>query len=149
MTTVWGNLAKAQDNNEKINDAISTAIVNHEADEAAHLGVGESLQSHKAAEIIDHVAESVVNDKLKPNARRYVAIVDVESPADFDNIPDAVAYANDLGGGSVFVKRGNYEITQDLVVGRAVDIEGEGIDETILNFGGNDVFAILELYNEN
>lgn len=64
MTEVWGQLSKAQDDDEKINEAIDSAVAVHEADASAHLGASESLQSHKAAEIIDHVVGSVVSDKL-------------------------------------------------------------------------------------
>jgi hypothetical protein len=68
MPEVWGELAKAQDNNQKINEAIDEAIANHEADPTAHLGSGESLEAHKTSEIIDHPARSVVYDKVTGNA---------------------------------------------------------------------------------
>jgi len=61
---VWGNLAKSQTDSEKIEEAIARLILEHCADETAHLGVGQSLQSHKASEIIDHLAESIVSDKI-------------------------------------------------------------------------------------
>ena len=64
MSDVWGLMPKAQDDDETIEEAIARLIAEHEADEAAHLGVGEALQSHKASEIIDHAAESIVDDKL-------------------------------------------------------------------------------------
>ena len=64
MTEVWGLLAKNQDDPQTIDEAIAEAIANHEADASAHVDEGESLQSHKAAEIIDHVAGSIVGDKL-------------------------------------------------------------------------------------
>ena len=60
----WGMLSKAQDDAETIEEAIARLIAVHEADEEAHLGTGDSLQSHKAADIIDHLARSVVRDKL-------------------------------------------------------------------------------------
>lgn len=61
---VWGNLAKSQTDAEKIEEAIVRLITEHNDDETAHLGAGQSLQSHKAAEIIDHLAESIVEDKI-------------------------------------------------------------------------------------
>lgn len=64
MPEVWGLMPKAQDNNQKIDDAIAQAIANHESDSEAHLGEGEALQSHKASEIIDHRAGSIVADKM-------------------------------------------------------------------------------------
>jgi len=42
-------------------------ILEHNEDEEAHLGTGQSLQSHKASEIIDHVAQSIISDKIKDN----------------------------------------------------------------------------------
>lgn len=64
MSEVWGLMPKAQDNNQKIDDAIAQAIANHESDSEAHLGEGEALQSHKAGAILDHKIGSVLNDKL-------------------------------------------------------------------------------------
>ena len=63
----WGLMPKAQDDSQKIDEAIAEAIIAHEADPEAHLGEGDSLQSHRASEIIDHLAESFVGDKLEKN----------------------------------------------------------------------------------
>lgn len=60
----WGMLPKSQDDNETIEEAINRLIQVHDDDETSHLGTGQSLQSHKASEIIDHLASSIVNDKL-------------------------------------------------------------------------------------
>ena len=60
----WGMLAKGQDDPETIEEAIARLIAAHNADENSHLGEGESLQSHKASAIIDHVAGSLVADKM-------------------------------------------------------------------------------------
>ena len=61
---IWGMLAKSQTDNETIEQAIARLIAVHEADEESHLGAGESLQSHKASVIIDHLASSIVQDKI-------------------------------------------------------------------------------------
>jgi len=69
MATInWYLLPKSQVDNETIEEAIARLIAEHEADEESHLGTGESLQSHKAAEIIDHLASSIVEDKLRDEA---------------------------------------------------------------------------------
>lgn len=60
----WGDLLKSQADGETIEQAIARIVIEHKADETAHLATGESLQSHKAAEIIDHLAQSIVQDKL-------------------------------------------------------------------------------------
>lgn len=61
---VWSNLLKTQTNNTTIDQEIDAKIVAHNADAEAHLGSGQSLQSHKAADIIDHLARSILRDKL-------------------------------------------------------------------------------------
>lgn len=64
MTETWGMLQKSQIDSETIEEAIDRIVASHETDPDSHLGEGESLQSHKASEIIDHVVGSVVADKL-------------------------------------------------------------------------------------
>lgn len=59
----WGMLSKSQIDPETIEEAIARIIAEHNADEEAHLSAGQSLQSHKASEIIDHVVGSVLADK--------------------------------------------------------------------------------------
>ncbi len=60
----WGDLAKSQADNETIEEAIARLIQAHDDDSNAHLDAGQSLLSHKASAIIDHVARSVYRDKL-------------------------------------------------------------------------------------
>lgn len=60
----WGMLSKSQDNPETIEQCIARLIAEHNNNEAAHLAEGQSLSSHKASEIIDHLARSVWRDKL-------------------------------------------------------------------------------------
>jgi len=60
----WGNLPKSQIDNETIEEAITRLIAAHNDDADAHLETGQSLQSHKASEIIDHLALSIIQDKI-------------------------------------------------------------------------------------
>jgi hypothetical protein len=60
----WGELQKAQDNPETIEEAIARIVGEHNDDETAHLGEGRSLNSHAASEIIDHLADSIIEDKI-------------------------------------------------------------------------------------
>jgi hypothetical protein len=60
----WGMLEKSLVDDETIEEAITRLISAHNDDEEAHLGTGQSLQSHKASEIIDHLAASIILDKL-------------------------------------------------------------------------------------
>jgi hypothetical protein len=64
MSEVWGQLAKSAVDAEKIEEAIERLIAEHNADSEAHLDEGGSLFSHKASEIIDHLASSIIADKL-------------------------------------------------------------------------------------
>lgn len=64
MADTWGMLPKSQIDDETIEQAIARMLGDHEDDPNAHIEEGESLQSHKAMEVIDHIARSVVRDKL-------------------------------------------------------------------------------------
>lgn len=59
----WGLLAKSMVDNETVEEAIDRLIAVHESDPEAHLGAGESLEQHKAEDVIDHPAGSVLADK--------------------------------------------------------------------------------------
>ena len=61
---IWGDKPKSQIDATTIDEEIAALIQAHEDDENAHLETGESLQSHKASEIIDHLAKSIVEDKI-------------------------------------------------------------------------------------
>ena len=60
----WGLLAKSLEDPETIEEAIDRIVAAHNDDESAHLEAGQSLQSHKASEIIDHAVASIVADKI-------------------------------------------------------------------------------------
>jgi hypothetical protein len=132
MATIWDNIPRALDDTQTIGEAINEAINDHNADNTAHLGEDESLQSHRAAEIIDHLAESVVNDKLATNSRRYVAIVDPASESDFDTVESALTYAASRGGGDIYITRGLHEVSSNLSVPVTVSLQGDGINESII-----------------
>jgi len=63
MVETWGEMPKSQIDEQKIEERITEMIAEHEADADAHQGAGESLESHKAAEVIDHPEKSLVADK--------------------------------------------------------------------------------------
>lgn len=56
-------MQKSSTDDTTIDTAIADAIALHEADPDAHLGVGESIEQHKMAEVIDHPAGSIISDK--------------------------------------------------------------------------------------
>lgn len=77
MSENWGDLAKSQIDAETIEEAIDRLIQEHDDDPDSHLDTGQSLQSHKASEIIDHLANSIVRDKLEFD--RYTIDCDFQS----------------------------------------------------------------------
>lgn len=133
---IWGDLDRATNDNTKIDEAIGEAITAHNDDPTAHLGADQSLQSHRASEIIDHLAESVVNDKMRFNARAYRAIVDPSSDVDFDTIKSAVDYARENGGGAVLVMPGTHYIADTVWLDERTTLVSLDRDNTrILNNG--------------
>lgn len=77
----WENIPKNQIDDETIEQAINRLILAHENKEDAHLGVGQSLQSHKASEIIDHLAQSILYNNI--SARQLIYSTNFENPASF------------------------------------------------------------------
>jgi hypothetical protein len=63
-TTTWGMLQKSLTDSETIEEAIERIVQEHDDDANSHLDDGQSLKSHKASEIIDHLALSIVQDKI-------------------------------------------------------------------------------------
>jgi len=66
-SVTWGMLPKNQEDSETIEQAIARIVEEHNENNEAHLAEGQSLQSHKAAEIIDHLVRSVKLDNLERN----------------------------------------------------------------------------------
>lgn len=124
MTVNWENLAKNALDSQKIQQAIAENIDIHNDDPNAHLGADQALQSHRAAEIIDHLAESVVNDKIAAMARAYVAIVGSGLSGDFETIEAAVAFAASVGGGTILILSGDYYLSELVDLPLCVNLKG-------------------------
>lgn len=75
MLNVWGLLPKATDDPTTVSEEILADVDSHNTNPDAHLADGQSLTTHRASEIIDHVARSIVNDKVIEVARAYTAIL--------------------------------------------------------------------------
>jgi hypothetical protein len=67
----WGSMPKSQDDPETIEEAIARMISAHNDDPTAHLGVGQSLENHRANEVIDHPASSILSDKISARQLWY------------------------------------------------------------------------------
>jgi len=61
----WGSLSKAQDDPETIEECINRLILAHNEAETSHQGTGQSLESHKNSEEIDHRDYSLVEKIIK------------------------------------------------------------------------------------
>lgn len=129
---IWADLARATNDPTTIDEAIATATAAHNDDPDAHLGADQSLQSHRASEIIDHLAESVVNDKIGRTARRYMAIVDPGSEGDFDTLEAAVSFCSSNGYGDIFVVAGTHYISSGFDLDSRISVYGAGQEETII-----------------
>lgn len=140
---IWGDLGRAINDDTRIDEAIGQAIDAHLADPDAHLDETGSLQSHRASEIIDHLAESVVNDKIKWNARAYAAIVDASSEYDFGTIEAAIDYVKTLDGGSILIMPGTYYLSTVIEIPVTINLIGLDPDvTTIVTDGDTDKYFI-------
>lgn len=94
---VWQTLPKNQSEAETIEQAIARLIVAHNDDVTAHLGENQAIQSHRASEIIDHLAESIVADKFIPQLIGTKLITgNYSSPAMFPSIGNIEFYIDGL-----------------------------------------------------
>lgn len=87
MPDVWGLLPKSQDNPETIEEAIARIVGEHNDDETAHTGAGQSLAVHRESEVIDHLAGSILADKQSAIQRQvtnaFVGASTMSSIGDF------------------------------------------------------------------
>jgi len=133
---IWGSLAKANNDPTLIEQAIDNAIEGHNDDPDAHIGDGKALESHRAAEIIDHVAQSVVNDKIAAAARSYVAIVGGDVISDYDTIAEAVDFAMGTDGGTILILPGTHEITTAIPISPKINFQGLDVESCIISITG-------------
>lgn len=129
---IWGALQRALNDPTTIDEAIAASVAAHNNEAESHLGTEQSLEMHRENPVVDHPAESVVNDKLEVQARRYVAIVDPLNENSFDTIQGAITYAEENGYGDIYVARGVHYITGDVDVDSRISLYGAGPDETYI-----------------
>lgn len=145
MAETWGAMGESVTNPQTVMQAIAQGVDAHNNDPDAHLGPTQALQSHRAAEVIDHLAESVVNDKIQRAARAYVAVVGSGALGDFNNIQAAVAYATGLGGGTILIMPGTHYITGVCNVPISINFEGIDADacEIVGNYAAGDYIEVI------
>lgn len=130
---IYGGLSRAINDPTTIDQAISIAVQAHDDEPTAHLEAGQSLTTHRAAQIIDHLAESVVNDKLASIARSYVAIVGSGLAGDYSTIESAVTYAKTVGGGTILLTPGHYYLSGIVNLPLSINIEGTDLDAVFVH----------------
>jgi hypothetical protein len=64
MAEVWGNLAKAQDDPETIEQAIARLVAEHNGEPVAHTEAGQAIALHRENGTLDHPQGAVLADKL-------------------------------------------------------------------------------------
>lgn len=141
---IWGNLNRATNDATSIDEAIGEAIEAHNDDPTSHLGPDQALQSHRASEIIDHIAESVVNDKLASASRAYTAIVGTGIEGDFDTVESAISYVDSIGGGVILIESGTHYLSGKVELPSSVSLIGRDADNTFItaNVGGGSYLYI-------
>ena len=145
MPETWGLLPKSQTDSEKIEEAIARMIQEHNEDETAHLGAGQSLQSHKASEIIDHVVHSVLAEKLHISAK-YAEVTVAPTGGDFTDVQSAL----NAGNKRIFVKAGTYVITSPItILSSDVLIQGESAENTIIKLDSGVNNYVVKVGNGN
>lgn len=132
----WYNLPKTADDNTTIDAEIAAAIATHNADPTAHLAEDEAIEAHRTNEVIDHPAESIVNDKLRPNIRAYQAVVDPTDAEAYDTIDSAIAYVISIGGGNVLIMPGTHYLGTDIDFPSTVNLYGIDTELCIVVGGG-------------
>lgn len=143
---IWAGLQRATNDPTTIDEAIGEAVVAHNDDPNAHLEAGQALESHRAAEIIDHRAESIVNDKIRNIARAYIAIVDPSSETDFDTIGAAIEYAEGAGGGTIYIAPGDHYISGVVEMSFRINLQGADFNSTRIsaNYSGGDYIKVVQ-----
>jgi len=113
MDPTWEHLAKNAVDAEKIEEAIQRIVEEHNEDSEAHLGEGQSLTSHRASEIIDHLAQSIVADKIK-----YWAEIKVRGTFERDDIHWFTVFEssdgyqkNPYGSGKAYCSNGIFRLS--------------------------------------
>lgn len=133
---IWGALQRAVNDPTTIDEAIAASVAAHNNEAESHLGTEQSLEMHRENPIVDHPAESIVNDKIQAGARRWVAIVDPNSESDFDTIQGAVDYAARVNPGDILIKSGSHYVDDNLILPPTLSLYGQGLAETNIIFDG-------------
>lgn len=134
----WEGLGKNLNDPTTIEHAISAAMAAHEQNPDAHLGVDGAISNHRANDVIDHLAESIPNDKLVPASRAYTAIVDPNSESDFATVKSAADYCRRIGGGRILVRKGYHFVDERVILNEHISLHGEDADSCVIQSNSTD-----------
>lgn len=147
---IWSSLSRATNDATTIDEAIAQGVAAHDNDPDAHIGAGKALESHRAAEVIDHIAESVVNDKLAVTARAFIAVVGGGYAGDYETIADAVAFANGTNGGTILIMPGTHIVSSKIAISPKVNFYGIDRESCVVQVQGSaNGFAYMPDANTN
>lgn len=119
MSDIWGLMPKAQDDAETIEEAITRIVTAHNDDNTAHASTGQSLDVHRQSEVVDHLALSIVADKInngelsldKMSNTRFFTQADLSilnNTTYFDNSFGGPFYGEISNSGTINVWHGGY-----------------------------------------
>lgn len=100
MSDVWGLMPKSQDDAETIEEAIERIVAAHNDDYQAHSATGQAIDVHRQSEIIDHLAVSIVADKIA-DAQLSLEKMSYDrffTPLDISLLNDTNYFSNSFGG---------------------------------------------------
>lgn len=147
---IWGAMNRALNDATTIDQAIAEAVAAHNDEPEAHLDEAQSLETHRGNDVIDHPAESVVNDKVAYAARAYVAIVDPTDENSYATIQGAIDYATGVGGGNILIKAGLHYLTGQIEMPASINLIGDDEDSVTISGGyaaGNYIRIVDDVVN--
>ena len=115
----WGQLQKAQDDSETIEQAVARLIAVHETAPTSHLGPGESLENHKTAEVIDHPERSIPTDKYSTSE-----VLVSFHPSNTDAWTTSGAFLSGTLAGA-FMRNNTTDDSQSLVAGSIFEVPSD------------------------
>ena len=130
----WGTLAKGIGDPTTIDQEIDTKMAAHNAELSAHGQTSEALYTHRVAELLDHLDESIKNVKMKYPIRAFNAVVDAGGGGDYTTIQAAIDFVHGEGGGRILVTRDTYVMASNITLYENTELIGEDPDNTIIDF---------------
>lgn len=133
---VWENIPKSQADPTTIQEAIASTVAVHNADTIAHMADLQSIEQHRTNSIVDHPAQSILNDKIHIDDRSFVAVVGGTDPENYDTVEGGILAAVSNGGGDVRVLPGTYIMDSTVSFPYGVNLIGRDEGEVTIDASG-------------